>query len=284
MKILITFKKGSKKMKLRTCFVVLLIICSLSMFSGNILANTNGTNTYIENVSELSKPIQICRGGGFSSRGSSGGSRSYRSSTTKSAPSKSPVKSAPSKTITGTKNKNTTRSLNNKNSLNKSKTKTETGNKPARKLNRADKKLAEKAKKSGNYYKDRKSATADFKAKNAGKYPSKYTSQPTTRPSHIPQSTRVGTTNVNINYNPMYGGYGYMHLGAWVMYDAMADTIMMNSLMHQHGVFIASEHGVVRPYYQNPLSIMFSIILLCFVIWFMIYMCSKHENDGYPDN
>tara|TARA_Y100000310_G_scaffold56232_1_gene51661 strand:+ start:54798 stop:55349 length:552 start_codon:yes stop_codon:yes gene_type:complete len=54
----------------------------------------------------------------------------------------------------------------------------------------AQQKSYEKAKASGKAFGNKKAAAADFKAKNAGKYPSKYATKPSTRPDHIPQSTK----------------------------------------------------------------------------------------------
>jgi hypothetical protein len=97
-----------------------------------------------------------------------------------------------------------------------------------------DKALAAKAKKNGTAFKDRKTATADFKKKYASKYTSKYTTKPAQRPDHIPQTTKVGNTTYNIQYNQQYGGYGYMGLSGWIFYDAMADAAMSATLMQRH--------------------------------------------------
>lgn len=92
---------------------------------------------------------------------------------------------------------------------------------------KADKKAYAKAKANGTTFKDRKSAAADFKKKNAAKYGSTYGSKPATRPGHIPQTTMVGGTRTTIIYNQTHGGYGYMSpLGTWMMYNAMTDVAM----------------------------------------------------------
>ncbi|MHA1469526.1 MAG: hypothetical protein ACTSSP_03060 [Candidatus Asgardarchaeia archaeon] len=104
--------------------------------------------------------------------------------------------------------------------------------KTAPKRSAVSKKSFETAKKNGTAFKSKSEATAAFKSKNSAKYTSKYTKQPASRPSHIPQTTRVGNTNVNISYNSGYGGYGYMNnVGTWMMYSAMSDAVMMNTLM-----------------------------------------------------
>lgn len=102
----------------------------------------------------------------------------------------------------------------------------------------ADKKLADKAKKQGTSFKDRKAATSNFKEKYSKQYTSKYATKPATRPSHIPQSTTVDGKTYNVTYNQQYGGYGYMGpLGTWIMYDMFTDAIMMNMMMRQHGYY-----------------------------------------------
>ena len=107
---------------------------------------------------------------------------------------------------------------------------------PKRKMSAADQKLAAKAKKSGKSFTDRKSAVADFKKKNATKYPSAYKAKPTTRPDHIPQTTSVGGRNVNVTFNVDRGGYYYPNsLGALILYSAVADLAMQNRLMARQG-------------------------------------------------
>lgn len=97
----------------------------------------------------------------------------------------------------------------------------------SKKATKADKKAYEKAKANGTTFKDRKSAAADYKKKNAVKYGSTYTSKPATRPGHIPPTTKVGGSQTTIIYNQSHGGYGYMNaMGTWMMYDAMADVAM----------------------------------------------------------
>jgi len=120
-----------------------------------------------------------------------------------------------------------------------------------------DKKLYNQAKKNGTAFKDKKSAVAAFKKKNAGKYSSKYASKPATRPSHIPQTTQVGGKTVNITYNQGMGGYGYMGpSGSWVMYNAMADVAMMSILMSRSGYYYgaAPVHPGAAPVYVAPAS------------------------------
>ena len=125
----------------------------------------------------------------------------------------------------------------------KSGTKAKATHKP---LSKTDKAAFDKAKKSGTAFKSRKAAATDFKAKNAGKYPSKYGSKPATRPTHIPQTTSVGGNTYNISYNAGHGGYGYMGVGgAWMAYSVMADVAMTSMLMSRSGY-------VYGPRYYQP--------------------------------
>lgn len=99
------------------------------------------------------------------------------------------------------------------------------------KATKADQKAYDRAKANGTVFKDRKSASADFKKKNAAKYTSTYDSKPTTRPGHIPQTTMVGGNSTTIIYNQSGGGYGYWGsggpgIGTFIMYNAMSDLAM----------------------------------------------------------
>lgn len=108
----------------------------------------------------------------------------------------------------------------------------------SRKMTKADKALAAKAKKNGTSFKSKADAQKAFKSKYATKYTSKYKTKPTTRPSHIPQTTMVNGKSYNVTYNVNHGGYGYMGpLGTWIMYDAMMDAVMMNTLMRNQGYY-----------------------------------------------
>lgn len=133
---------------------------------------------------------------------------------------------------------------------------------------------------SGKSFSSKADATAAFKKDNAGKFSSKYDKEPATRPSHIPQSTKVGNQNVNINYNSTYGGYGYMHptLGTWIMYDMMSDAVMMSAMMHSHGYHVGAPVApggvVVAPTYSPWRwfwGVLFTIILLCIIPGLYLY-------------
>ncbi|HUZ18102.1 MAG TPA: hypothetical protein VMV68_06925 [Spirochaetia bacterium] len=93
--------------------------------------------------------------------------------------------------------------------------------------------LYSRARQSGTTFATREEAAAAFQSKHAGQYPSRFAAQPSARPTYIPATTTVGGRPVNIVYSPAYGGYGYMDpsLGHWVFYNALANTVLMNSLM-----------------------------------------------------
>ena len=138
----------------------------------------------------------------------------------------------------------------------------------SKKATKADKKAYEKAKAQGTTFKTRKAATADYKKKNAAKYTSTYTTKPAARPGHIPKTYASGGTMYNISYNSGYGGYGYMGpLGAWIVYDAMADVAMAsyyNRQMAQAGYY----YGAPPVYGMRTGTIMGIVagIVLIFVI------------------
>lgn len=108
-----------------------------------------------------------------------------------------------------------------------------------------DNKISSGTKSSGKSFSSKQSAVAAFKADNAketskgGKYTAHYDKEPTARPSHIPATTTVGNSNVNVTYNSQYGGYGYMHptLGTWMMYDMLSDAAMISAMSHNHGYY-----------------------------------------------
>lgn len=200
------------------------------------------------------------RGG---SRSSGRSSRSFGGSR-KSAPKRS----APKRNFGGSKSKPKSKATTPKSGFGGSKAKSGTKAKakaPARKpLSKTDKAAFAKAKKSGTAFKSRKAAAADFKTKNAGKYPSKYTSKPATRPSHIPQSASVGGNTYNISYNAGYGGYGYMGAGgSWMVYSAMADAVMMNTLMTRRGY-------VYGPRYYQPVAMVPAPYGFMSFVWSML--------------
>ncbi len=124
-----------------------------------------------------------------------------------------------------------------------------------KKATKADKEAYEKAKANGTTFKNRKSAAADYKKKNAAKYTSTYASQPATRPGHIPQTTMVGGTQTTIIYNQGHGGYGYMGVGgSWIGYNAMGDVAMAgyyNRQMSSAGYYYGAP-PIMRPRWIGP--------------------------------
>lgn len=158
---------------------------------------------------------------------------------------------------------------------------------PTRKItpkSAAQQKAYDTAKKNGTVFSSRKDAAAAFKAKNADKYKSTYATKPATRPSHIPQTTKTpdGKT-VNITYNQAGGGYGYTNsLGAFIMYDAMSDAIMMNTLMAQNNYAygprpVAQYHSVpgTTVVHTGPNYFLWTFIGLCFIVVVCIVVSSS---------
>lgn len=200
--------------------------------------------------------------GGRSSFSSSRSSRSSSSRSTRSSPSRS----------------SSSRSSSSRSSGGSSWGKSKASSKPAaRKATAADKALAAKAKKNGTWFKSKADAQKAFKSKYATKYTSKYASKPATRPSHIPTSTTVGGKSYNVTYNVNHGGYGYMGpLGAWIVYDAMADTIMMNRLMRNQGYYAPGMNsGAVVVTGPSFGMIFLSIIRGLFVVGIIVFIIRR---------
>jgi len=136
--------------------------------------------------------------------------------------------------------------------------------------------------KSAPKYSSKKDAQAAFKKENATKYTSTYTSKPTTRPTHIPQSTSVGGRDYNVTYNVNHGGYGYTNsLGAWVVYDAMSDAIMMNHLMSRNAAYAYGapvHHQPTRVVYRDSSSagvICGTLLGLLCVLGVIVFICTR---------
>lgn len=135
----------------------------------------------------------------------------------------------------------------------------------------------EKAVKSGKAFPSRTDAINDFKAKNASTYTSKYSVEPSTRPSHIPSTYRSGGTTYNITYDRNNGGYGYWSggntgIGTFMLYDAMSDAVMMNTLMSNQGYYYGakpSTNTVGSAFLTIVLSILGVIALGAFAAMFL---------------
>jgi hypothetical protein len=71
-------------------------------------------------------------------------------------------------------------------------------------------------------------------------------------------------------YSPSLGGYGYLHpsLGTWVLYNAMSDAIMMDSLMANHNYYYGApvylSHG--QSWINFALFLLVAMVLLVAVI------------------
>jgi hypothetical protein len=209
----------------------------------------------------------FARPGGSSGGGRSGGFSSSRSSSFSSSRSSAPKPSAtPSKSggFSTTKSPTTTSSPTTTGFSSQSSSVA----KPQSKPTPVDLKTT-KMVKVGNQTMSKDQAVADFKTKHASTYTSKFSSEPAKRPAHIPTTTTVGNTNVNVSYNSQYGGYGYMHptLGTWMMYDVMSDMAMASMLMNNHG-YVAHAPVVASPVVYSTGQtiagwILFTIFLCC---------------------
>ena len=124
----------------------------------------------------------------------------------------------------------------------------------------AQQKSYEAAKRNGTAFKSKSQAQAAFKKANASKYTSKYTTKPATRPSHIPQTTSVGGKTYNVIYNQQYGGYGYMGVSGWIMYDAMTDMAMLSILMSRNNYYYDTTPAVIRTHSRGGGGVLLAII------------------------
>jgi hypothetical protein len=99
--------------------------------------------------------------------------------------------------------------------------------------------LYDSARKNGTLFSSKAEASQAFRSKYAKDYGSTFASEPSARPSYIPSSTNVGGQNVNVVYNQGLGGYGYLHptLGTWILFDALTDAAMADSLMSSRGYY-----------------------------------------------
>lgn len=192
------------------------------------------------------------RSGGFSSGGRSSFSSPKTSSSSKRSTSSSSTKSSSFKPASQNK-----------------------GSSAPKYKSTTDKVAYEKAVKSGTAFKTRDEAVKDFSAKHGAKYTSTFPKEPVTRPSYIPQTTTVGGRSYNINYNPQYGGYGYMNsLGTWMMFDALTDAATMTMLMNNHGYYTGSPYAEAPKAQQksDDSSGIFWIIIYCIGIFLLVVL------------
>lgn len=109
-------------------------------------------------------------------------------------------------------------------------------------LSAKDRNLAAKAKASGTLFNSRSDAEKSFRSNPdiQKKYSSTFSSEPSTRPEYIPKTYQ----GRDVTYDSSRGGYGYINaMGTWMMYDALTDAMMMNSLMHQNNYVIQTASG-----------------------------------------
>lgn len=177
-------------------------------------------------------------------KSSGGGSRSFSSSSSRSFSSSS---SRPSSSwrSSSSKSSNSTSKYNGfgSSSSSSSKSWSTTPQTSARVGSKVEVSRYQSAVKSGKAFTTRETAVSDFKSKYANTYTSKYTSEPAKRPSHIPNVYRSGGNTYNVTYDRNYGGYGYWSgggpgLGTFMLYDAMSDMVMMNTLMSKNNYYV----------------------------------------------
>ncbi len=138
--------------------------------------------------------------------------------------------------------------------------------------NSVNKKSYNQAKRNNTVFNSKAQAESSFKSKNASKYSSKFATKPQQRPDYIPRSTTVNNQSYNINYNSRYGGYGYTNaLGTFVLYSALSDTIMLNTLMRRNHYYYGSGAGLGSPFGYNRGFFNFALILLGVLIFSGIF-------------
>lgn len=137
---------------------------------------------------------------------------------------------------------------------------------------KVDVKRYETAAKSGKVFQTREAAVADFKTKNASTYTSKYTAEPTSRPTHIP--TRYNDRDVIYDRNN--GGYGYYSgggpgLGTFMLYDALSDAAMMNTMMAHQNYYVGPK-PVVHTSYSSGWGLFWAVLATIFGVSFIIWL------------
>ncbi len=138
-------------------------------------------------------------------------------------------------------------------------------------MSATDNALKSKTLKGGTTFSTKSQAQADFKAKYSTKYVSSFTIEPRIRPTYIPTYYSHGGIRYNVIYDPYYHSYGYWGAGhVWFAYSVMNDSLMMNSLMNQHGYY-NDYGGSNAPYYHGnwAFGIAFSICMILLVIVFI---------------
>jgi hypothetical protein len=89
----------------------------------------------------------------------------------------------------------------------------------------------------------------DFRTRYGGTYTSNFPQEPPVRPSYIPSSTIFNGQTVNIYYDPGYHSYGYYRYGRWTAFDALADAVVLDSLMNHHSYYYGQSCYGGQTYY-----------------------------------
>ena len=130
----------------------------------------------------------------------------------------------------------------------------------------------------GTLFKSKSQAQSAFKQKFGSQYkqtPKPNTPEPAKRPDYIPKQTTVGGKTVNVTYNQNVGGYGYWSgggpgLGAFLLYDAMSDAVMMNTLMHRHNYVVGAPPGTHSVLALKIVAWLVSLIIIT-ISFFVIF-------------
>lgn len=264
-------------MKVRN-FLILFIIVVISGNFEQILAQRGGSRSgSISRTPTVSKPAPVVKApspptNNNSVKNSNNTQQANKQTTQRSdavtAPSARPMPKAPSKPLTP---------LTSSGDLKNQTPQTSYANKNFKQLPPSDQKLLREAKANGTLFKTRDEAANDFKSRYSSSYQNKFQAEPATRPAYIPQTYASGGVTYNINYNPVHGGYGYTNsLGAFIMYDAMSDAIMMNHLMHHHGyVHDIDPNTVIVQQRSSVLDWFLAIVVTCFIIFVIILLIRR---------
>jgi hypothetical protein len=124
----------------------------------------------------------------------------------------------------------------------------------------------------------------DFQQKHASDYKSSFPREPSTRPDYIPRTTTVGGNNYTVIYDSGHGGYGYYMGNRWTPYNALADAVVLDSLMNRHNYAYGPGYGYGYGgggYYRQSsgggvfVGLLFIIILVIAAVVVVKYLNSK---------
>jgi hypothetical protein len=143
--------------------------------------------------------------------------------------------------------------------------------------------LYNSAKQNGTLFSSKTEAAQAFRSKYSKDYSSSFATEPSSRPTYIPGSTLVGGRNVNIVYNAGLGGYGYFHpsLGQWILYDALADSVIDHA-MYDRGYYwggapVYVSHG------PSFLGFAFALLVLLIVAAIVAKAVARARAARYDD-